>query len=79
MSVIQVQLDADVERLVDAQVAASGRSRDAVIAAALRRGLGGGRLRAILDGGRITAVNEDEATRIASDEVVAARAGLRTK
>jgi len=40
MSTVEIQLDADLERLVDAQVVESGRPRDAVIAAALRRGLG---------------------------------------
>lgn len=78
MSTVQIQLDADLERLVAAQVAGSGRTRDAVIAAALRRGLGGGRLRAILDEGRIAAVSEEEASRIAADEVAAARAERRT-
>lgn len=78
MSTVQIRLDADLERLVAARVAGSGRPRDAVIAAALRRGLGGGRLRAILDEGRIAAVSEAEAARIASGEVAAARAERRT-
>ena len=78
MSTVEIELDADLERLVDAQVAGSGRPRDAVIAAALRRGLGGGRLRAILDASRTaTAANDDDASEIALADVRARRAEQR--
>ena len=79
MSTVRIQMDAELERLVDAQVAESGQSRDEVIAAALRRGLGEGGLRASLSQSRrATAASDDEAMQIALAEVKAARGQRRT-
>ena len=52
MSTVEVELDEELLARIDAQVAASGRARSEVIAEALRRQLGGGRLREILASAR---------------------------
>ena len=44
MTVLPVNVDDDLIELLDAQAAETGRSRSEVLVAAIRRGLGGGRL-----------------------------------
>lgn len=44
MTVLPVNVDDDLIELLDAQAAESGKSPSEVLAAAIRRGLGGGRL-----------------------------------
>lgn len=74
-SSLQVSLDDDLAALVAARAADTGRPQGEVIAAALRRGLGGGRLSAILDRGRQDdSLGEDEAMELALAEQKAARA-----
>jgi metal-responsive CopG/Arc/MetJ family transcriptional regulator len=70
MTVLPVNVDDDLIELVDAQAAESGRSRSEVLAAAIRRGLGGGRTG--------EDISEDDAMALAKTELAAARAERST-
>ena len=75
MSTVEVELDDDLIRRIDEQVAATGRPRSEVIADALQRQLGGGRLREILAAVRErSGLSEDEAMGLAISELEAHRA-----
>ncbi|WP_340538262.1 ribbon-helix-helix protein, CopG family [Nocardioides sp. GXZ039] len=79
MTVLPVNLDDDLIELLDAQAAASGTSRSEVLAAAIRRGLGGGRLAQTLAAYRIESeIGEDDALALAKAEIAAARAESNT-
>lgn len=79
MSTVPVEVDAELLKLADAQAADSGRARSDVLAAALRRGLGGGRLNQILStNGQDASLTEDEALTLAKSELKAARAQRRS-
>lgn len=78
MSTVPVEVDAELLKLADAEAAKSGRGRDEVLAAALRRGLGGGRLSRLLDEARRDVqLSEDEAMELATSELRAVRAERR--
>lgn len=75
MTELRFNVDDDLIELVDAQVVESGRSRSEVLAAALRRGLGGGRLAETLAAYRTgEEISEDDAMALAKAELAAARA-----
>lgn len=75
MTVLPVNVDDDLIELVEAQAAESGKSRAEVLAAALRRGLGGGRLAETLAAYRTgEEISEDDAMALAKAELAAARA-----
>jgi metal-responsive CopG/Arc/MetJ family transcriptional regulator len=75
MTVLPVNVDDDLIELVDAQAAESGRSRSDVLAAAIRRGLGGGRLAETLAAYRTSEqISESDAMALARAELAAARA-----
>lgn len=79
MTVLPVNVDDDLMELVDAQAAESGKSRAEVLAAALRRGLGGGRLAETMATYRTGEdISEDDAMSLAKAELAAARAGRTT-
>ena len=74
MAVLPINVDDDLIELVDAQAAESGRSRAEVLAAAIRRGLGGGRLAETMAAYRTGEVlSEDAAMVLAKTELAAAR------
>lgn len=63
------QLEDDLIELLDAQAAESGRSRSEVLAAAIRRGLGGGRLAETLAAYRTgEEISEDDAMTLAKSD-----------
>jgi len=73
MAELLVTLDDDLIELLDAQVAESGRPRSEVLAAAIRSGLGGGRLAETLAAYRTgEQIPEDEAMALATAEREAA-------
>lgn len=75
MTELRFNVDDDLIELLDAQVAESGRSRSEVLAAAIRRGLGGGRLAETLAAYRTGEdISEDDAMTLAKAELAAARA-----
>lgn len=75
MGTVEIRLDDDLLALVDERAAASGRSRDEVIAEAVRRQLEGGQLGEILASARArSGLSEDEAMRLAIAEQKAYRA-----
>lgn len=79
MTVLPVNVDDDLIELVDAQAAESGKSRAEVVAAALRRGLGGGALTETLAAYRTGEdISEDDAMSLAKTELAAARAERTT-
>jgi len=79
MTVLPVNVDDDLIELVDAQAAESGKSRAEVLAAAIRRGLGGGRLAETLAAYRAGEdISEDNAMALANAELAAARAERTT-
>lgn len=79
MSTVTVQVDDDLLKLADAQAAHCGKPRGEVLAAALRRGLGGGRLGQTLAANSAEAsLSEEEAVALAQTELGAERAGRRT-
>lgn len=74
MSTVEVELDDELLRRIDEQVAATGRPRSEVIADALQRQLGGGRLREVLASVRQrSGLSEDEAMELAISELDAYR------
>lgn len=74
MNILPVNVDDDLVELLDAQAAESGQSRDEVLAAAIRRGLGGGRLAETMAAYRTgEEISEDEAMALAQAELAAAR------
>jgi metal-responsive CopG/Arc/MetJ family transcriptional regulator len=74
MSTVEVELDDELIRRIDEQVAATGRPRSEVIADALQRQFGGGRLREILASARErSGLSEDEAMELAISELDAYR------
>lgn len=74
MTVLPVNVDDDLMELLDARAAKSGKSRSEVLAAAIRRGLGGGRLAETLAAYRTgEKISEDEAMAVAKAELAAAR------
>ncbi len=78
MSTVPIEVDDELLKLADAQAADSGKPRGEVLAAALRRGLGGGRLSQILStSGQDASLAEDEAEALARSELKAARAQRR--
>lgn len=80
MTVLPVNIDDDLLRLLDAQAAESGRPRAELLAAAIRRGLGGGRLAETLAAHRTGAeISEDDAMDLARSELAATRAERRTR
>lgn len=75
MSAVPVELDPELISVVEARAAATGKSRDEVIADGLRRGFGLRRISDILDEGRVRDdVTEDEATRLAKELLAEVRA-----
>ena len=79
MTVLPVNVDDDLIELLDAQAAESGRSRSEVRAAAIRRGLGGGRLGQTLAAYRTgKEISEEDAMALAKDELAASRAERAT-
>ncbi len=75
MTVLPVTVDDDLIELLDAQAAESGRSRSEVLASAIRRGLGGGRLAETLASYRTGGdISEENAMALAKAELAAARA-----
>ncbi len=75
MTVLPVNVEDDLIELVDALAAESGRSRSEVLAAAIRRGLGGGRLAETLAAYRTgEKISEDGAMALAKAELAAVRA-----
>ncbi|QLQ10522.1 MAG: CopG family transcriptional regulator [Nocardioidaceae bacterium] len=79
MTVLPVNVDDDLIELVDAQAAESGKSRAEVLAAAIRRGLGGGRMAETLSAYRTGEdISEDDAMALAKAELAAARAERTT-
>ena len=79
MTVLPVNVDDDLIELLDTQAAESGRSRSEVLAAAIRRGLGGGRLTETLASYRTgEEVSEGDAMDLAKAELAAVRAGRTT-
>jgi len=79
MTVFPVNIDDDLIEILDAQVAESGMSRSEVLAAAIRRGLGGGRLAATLGAYRRgEEISEDDAMSLAKSELAAVRAKRAT-
>lgn len=74
MSTVEVELDEELLRRIDEQVAATGHPRSEVIAEALRRQLDGGRLREILTSARDRAgLSESQAMDMAISELAAYR------
>ncbi|MGL5865181.1 MAG: ribbon-helix-helix protein, CopG family [Dermatophilaceae bacterium] len=79
MTVLPVTVDDDLIELLDAQAAEPGRPRSEVLAAALRRGLGGGRVAETLGSYRTgEEISEDDAMALAKAELAAARAERTT-
>ncbi len=75
MSTVEIELDQELLARVDEQVAVTGRPRSEVIAEALRRQLGGGRLREILASPRCSpGLSEQQAADLATSELDAHRA-----
>lgn len=75
MTVLPVSVEDDLIELLDAQAAESGRSRSEVLAAAIRRGPGGGRLAETLAAYRTgEELSEDDAMVLAKAELAAVRA-----
>lgn len=80
MSTLKIELDDALLALVEERAAVLGKPSSEVIADALRRQLGGGRLRDILDSARTRApLPEDEAMQLAITELRAVRAGRETR
>lgn len=78
MTTVAVEVDDDLLRIVDAQAADTGKPRSEVLAAALRRGLGGGMLGGIAAAARTGGeLAEDAAMNLAQSELDAARAERR--
>ena len=78
MTTVPVEVDDELLKLADAQAAEAGKPRSEVLAAALRRGLGGGQLSRLLDEARKgPALSEDEAMELAKSELAAMRAERR--
>ena len=79
MTVLPVNVDDDLIELLDAQAAESGRSRSEVLAAAIRRGLGGGRLGQTLAAYRTgEEISEEDAMALAKAELAASQAERAT-
>lgn len=79
MSTVPVEVDDDLWKVADAQAAGSGKLRGEVLAAALRRGLGGGQLSQVLiANGQDPSLSEDEALALAKSELKAAHAQRRS-
>ena len=79
MSTVPVEIDDDLLTLADAQAADSGKPRSEVLAAALRRGLGGGQLSQVLAANSAGAsLSEEDSLALAKSELGAARADRRT-
>lgn len=75
MSTVEIELDEDLLARVDEQVAATGRDRSEVIAEAVRRQFGAGRLREVLTEVRQrSGLSEQEAMDLAVSELAAVRA-----
>ncbi|MEP7020675.1 MAG: hypothetical protein ABI808_08490 [Pseudonocardiales bacterium] len=78
MTTVPVEVDDELLKLADAQAAEAGRPRCEVLAAALRRGLGGGQLRRLLAEARKgPELSEDEAVELAKSELAAMHAERR--
>ena len=74
MTVLPVNVADDLIELLDARAAESGTSRSEVLAAAIRRGLGGGRLSVTMAAYRTgERISEDEAMALAKAELEATR------
>ncbi|MCL2463805.1 MAG: hypothetical protein FWF28_01885 [Micrococcales bacterium] len=78
MTTVPVEVDDELLSLADAQAAQAGMPRSEVLAAALRRGLGGGRLAFLLAQARTgPGLAEAEAMELAAAELAAVRAERR--
>lgn len=78
MAMAKVELDDTVLRTVDTVAEQLGRSREEVLEDSVRRGLAARNLGEVLARVRTRSdLNEDQATRVAYDEVRAARAARR--
>jgi hypothetical protein len=78
VTTVPVEVDDALLKLADAQAAETGRPRSEVLAAALRRGLGGGQLERLLAAARTgPELSEDEAMELAKSELAAMRAERR--
>jgi hypothetical protein len=78
MTTVTFQVDDDLLQLADVKAAESGQPRDAVLAAALRRGLGGGQFaRLLTQARRGPQILEDDAMALAQSELKAMRAERR--
>lgn len=74
MTALRFNVDDDLIDLLDAQAAESGGSRSEVLAAAIRRGLGGVRLAETVATYRTDeGISEDDAMALAKAELAAAR------
>ena len=72
---VEIELDAQLLRLIESRAARLGKDRSEVISEALRRGLEGGRLRQILDARpQDFTLSEDEAMKLAIEELRVVRA-----
>ncbi len=79
MTTVPVEVDDDLLKLADVQAADSGKPRSEVLAAALRRGLGGGQLNRILAANSAGAsISEEDSLALAKSELASARADRRT-
>lgn len=75
MSTVEVELDDELLRRIDEQVAATGRPRSEVIAEAVRRQFGASRMREVLAEVRQrSGLSEQEAMDLAVSELAAVRA-----
>lgn len=80
MTILPVNVDDDLVELLDAQAAQSGRSRGEVLAAAIRRGLGGGRLAKTMAAYRTgEEISADDAMALARSELAAIRSERATE
>lgn len=78
MTTVRVDVDERLLQLADEQAAASGKPRSEVLAAALRRGLGGGDLGEIVETNlKDPSLTDDEALALASAELKAMRVWRR--
>ncbi len=74
MTVLPVNIDDDLIELLDAQAAESGKSRNEVLAAAIRRGLGGSHLAETMAAYRTgEEISESDAMALAKAELAAVR------
>lgn len=78
MTTVRVEVDERLLKIADEQATESGRPRSEVLAAALRRGLGGGRLSEIVEANlKDSSLTDEQALALANAELKAMRAERR--